>query len=73
MAPLGSLIGFAACGVFALNVDTEDPIDCMDRLKEMVWWQNGIFSVLCILYILLAREKPKSPPSQLALTFKQLS
>ena len=73
MAPLGSLVGFATCGVIATGVDSDDPVDCLERLRKMVWWQNGFFTVFCILFIICAREKPKTPPSKIAMTFRQLS
>ena len=63
MSPLGSLVGFGLCGVFAAGVDSDDPVDCLNRLKTMVWWQNGFFTVTCLLFIVLIREKPQSPPS----------
>ena len=38
MSPVGSLVGFAASGIFATGVDSDDPIDCFNRLKTMLWW-----------------------------------
>jgi len=37
MAPLGALLGLAMTGVFAAGVDVDDPVDCMNRLKKIIW------------------------------------
>ena len=66
MNVIGGLIGLVVCGAFAINVDSKDPADCMERLKKMTYFLNGVSSFFCILYIALAREKPKEPPSMLA-------
>lgn len=63
---LGSLVGILVSGAFAINVNSDDPADCMKRLKKMTYFLNGVSSFFCILYIVLAREKPKEPPSMLA-------
>ena len=73
MAPLGALIGLAITGSFAAGVDIESSQDCLKRLKEIVYTQNTIYTVLCVLFIFLMREKPDHPPSKLSLTFRKLS
>ena len=37
MAPLGSLLGLAVAGVFSSGVDKDDPVDCFNRLKNIVY------------------------------------
>ena len=37
MAPLGSLFGLGLAGGVAAGMDTEDPVQCMDRLKKIVY------------------------------------
>lgn len=73
MAPLGSLLGLAVAGVFSSGVDTEDPVDCYNRLKNIVYAQNAFYTVTCVLLLIFFREKPTEPPSKLSLTFKKLS
>lgn len=45
----------------------------MERFRIIVYAQNGLFSLICILFVLFFREKPKAPPSKLSLIFRQLS
>ena len=73
MAPFGSLLGLAVAGVFSSGVDTEDPVDCFNRLKKIVYTQNIIYTTTCVLLLIFFREKPTEPPSKLSLTFKKLS
>ena len=74
MGPLGSLVGLALTAVLAAGIDKDDPADeCMDRLQIIIYVQNGIITGLCLLLILLIREKPSTPPSKLALTFRENS
>ena len=72
MAPVGTLLGLVVTGVCAAGVDTEDLEDCYNRLKAIVYVQNGIYTVTCILVLILMREKPEKPPSKLSLTFMKL-
>jgi len=73
MVPVGSLIGLGLAGYLAAGVDSEDPVDCMDRLKLIVYAQNIIFSTTVLFFLLAFREKPLTPPSKLAFTFLSLS
>ena len=73
MAPLGALLGLGVAGIFSAGVQIDDPVDCMQRLKKIVYTQNGIYTVTCILCIIFMREKPEHPPSKLSLTFRKLS
>ena len=73
MAPLGSLLGLTISGVIAAGVDETDPVDCYNRFTSMVYIQNGIFTGLLLAVFLFVREKPKTPPSRTAMTFKQFS
>lgn len=72
MAPLGNLIGYIIAGTLAAGVDSEDPIDCMQRLRKLVFVQNAIFSVFAVALIFLIKDKPLIPPSRLAQTFHQI-
>jgi len=49
MAPLGALTGLALAGVIAAGVDVDDPVDCMERLEKMIWFQNTIYTIFCAL------------------------
>lgn len=73
MAPLGSLLGFILAGVFAAGVDSTDPVDCMNRLEGIVITQNVIFSCSILALVVFIKEKPMTPPSKLALTFRQIT
>ena len=73
MAPLGSLLGLAMTGVIAAGVNSDSQSDCLSRFEEIIYIQNGITTVFCVLLFLLFREKPAHPPSKLALTFRLLS
>ena len=74
MAPLGSVIGFIVCGAVAagLDPDNPDPAECMAKYKTMIWIQNIVYTVFCLAFILLVREKPKTPPSALSMTYEKL-
>jgi MFS family permease len=73
MAPLGSLVGLGMTGAIAAGMDVDDKEQCMNRLQQIVYSQNIIFTVLIFIFFLLFREKPTTPPSKLALTFRLLS
>ena len=73
MAPLGSLVGLGLTGVIAAGVDVDDPVDCMQRLEEMIWIQNIVITITCVLLFIFHREKPVSPPSKLSLTYSNVS
>ena len=71
MAPLGSVIGFVVCGAVAagLDPDNPDPVECMKRYETMLWIQNFVYTVTGLAFIFLVREKPKTPPSALSMTY----
>jgi len=73
MAPLGSLLGLGLAGIIIIGLDVNDPIECMNHLKKIVYAQNTIFTVTVALLLILIREKPVDPPSKTALTFRVLS
>ena len=62
-------MGLIITGVIASGVDSESPTDCLDRLQQIVLVQNVVFTVLALAFLLLFREKPKTPPSEIAATF----
>ena len=72
MAPLGALLGLALTGVLAAGVDVDDPVDCMNRLKTIIWIQNGLYTVLCLLVLIFQRQKPDNPPSKLAIQTEKM-
>ena len=72
MAPVGTLLGLIIAGICAAGVVETDPEDCYNRLKAIVYIQNGIYTVTCILVLVFMREKPEKPPSKLALTMMKL-
>ena len=65
-ATLGGLIGNAIPGVYSAGLNKEDPVADLRVLRETIFAQNCIVSVLCILFLVLFRAKPKNFPSQLA-------
>lgn len=73
MAPLGSLLGLGLAGIIIIGLDVDDPIECMNHLKKIVYAQNTIFTITVALLLILMREKPVDPPSKTALTFRVLS
>ena len=72
MAPLGSLLGLGLTGYIIIGIN-DDPVECMNRLKKIVYYQNIIFTVTVVSLLILMREKPNEPPSKTALTFRVLS
>ena len=71
--PFGSLLGLALTGVISIGIDIDDVAMCTSRLKQIIYGQNIIFTVFVLLFIILFREKPETPPSKTALTFRLLS
>lgn len=68
MVPLGNLVGLVMTGAIAAGVDSESPADCKARLETITYTQNGIVTVITIVFLLFFREKPPYPPSKMALT-----
>jgi hypothetical protein len=72
-SPFGSLLGLGLTGVIAVGIDIDDIPMCRSRLKEIIYSQNIIFTVFVLLFTILFREKPETPPSKIALSFRLLS
>jgi len=70
MAPMGSLIGLAITGFIASGIDAKDQDACMKAMKTIVYIQNIVFTLICVPFLILFKEKPKTPPSKLALIFR---
>lgn len=63
----GFLAGVAIPGIFAIGLDKTDPKADIQVIKNSIFAANCLTSVICALFLIFFKSKPKSPPSKIAL------
>ena len=62
----GTLGTMIISGTVSKGLDKTDPVACFDTIQKVVFIQNCVVGAAVILLLILFREKPEYPPSQIA-------
>ncbi|TNV79121.1 hypothetical protein FGO68_gene16126 [Halteria grandinella] len=64
--PLGVIVGFIVPSAMLSEEDEKNPIEGQRKFCNYLLVQNGIATISAILLIIMARDKPPTPPSESA-------
>ena len=62
-ATFGGLLGNGIPGIFAAGLDVHDSEADLLVLKKTIYTQNGLITLVSLLFLILFKAKPVSPPS----------
>ena len=65
-ATFGGLLGNGIPGIFAAGLDVSDSEADLLVLKKTIYTQNGLITLVSLLFLILFKAKPKTPPSKTA-------
>ena len=63
---VGSVVGLAISGMLSVGIEKTDKENCYQVLRSITFTQNCFITAVCLLMLLLFREKPNEPPSAVA-------
>lgn len=63
---VGSVVGLTISGMLSVGIEKTDKENCYQVLRSITFTQNCFITAVCLLMLLLFREKPSEPPSAVA-------